>query len=103
MSPVEPRPVVMGTMGLPSTVGTEGFTFLPSRPAAPDFAGANRLLPAAPSAARNERRFQPSFVLRFMCGTFQLPSRTICLSIRSWCGRIDDHRAADDFNQRVAG
>ena len=64
MSPVEPRPVVMGTIGLPSTGGMEGLSFLPKMPAALNSAGANRPPQTAPSAARNERRFQPNF--RFM-------------------------------------
>ena len=61
MSPVEPRPVVMGTIGLPSIEGMDGLGFLPKLPAAFNLAGANRLPLTAPSAARNERRFQPNF------------------------------------------
>src|SRR5580700_7065692 len=64
MSPVEPRPVVTGTMGLPSTEGMDGLGFLRKIPAAFDSLGANRLPLAAPSAARNERRLRPNF--RFM-------------------------------------
>src|ERR1035437_9252582 len=64
MSPVEPRPVVMGTMGLPSTGGMEDLLFLPKMPVAFNSAGANRPPHMAPTAARNERRFQPNF--RFM-------------------------------------
>src|SRR5579863_1890094 len=68
MSPVEPRPVVIGTMGLPSTDGAGDFGFLPNIPAALNFAGMRKLLVAAPSAARNERRFQPNFqfIRRFL-------------------------------------
>src|ERR1700742_4042889 len=68
MSPLEPRPVVMGTMGLPSTEDAEALGFLPKRPVALNFAGASRLLLAAPSADRNDRRFQPNF--RFMRSPF---------------------------------
>src|SRR5215472_12814207 len=67
MSPVEPRPVVMGTIGLPSTGTMEDFRFLPKMPAAFNSAGANRLPHMAPTAARNDRRFQPN--LRFMRST----------------------------------
>src|ERR1700736_1231385 len=73
MSPVEPRPVVMGTMGLPSTEGMGGLDFLPKMPAAFNSAGANRPPLAAPSAARNERRFQPNF--KFMRLSFRHLSR----------------------------
>src|SRR5581483_2158207 len=61
MSPVEPRPVVMGTMGLPSTEGINGLCFLPKMTAAFNSAGAHKPPVAAPSVARNERRFQPNF------------------------------------------
>src|SRR5882724_1806066 len=64
MSPVDPSPLVMGTMGLPSTEGIDGLGFLAKTPAAFNFAGANRLPLTAPRADRNERRFQPDF--RFM-------------------------------------
>src|SRR5260370_27747052 len=58
MSRVEPSPLVMGAMGLPSTEGTDGLAFFA---AARSSAGANRLPLTAPSADRNERRFQPDF------------------------------------------
>src|SRR6266567_4626438 len=61
MSPLEPRPVVTGTMGLPSTEGMDGLGFLRKIPAEFNSAGANRLPLAAPSAARNERRLRPNF------------------------------------------
>src|SRR5580693_1946305 len=69
MSPVEPRPVVMGTMGLPSLGAADGLGFLPKMPAALNLAGANSELLAAPSAARNERRFQLNF--KFMLTSLQ--------------------------------
>src|ERR1700722_21020361 len=69
MSPVDPRPVVMGTMGLPSTPGiVGGVCFLPMLPAAFNSVGPNKPPVMVPSAARNERRFQPNF--RFMRGPF---------------------------------
>src|SRR5271170_366863 len=98
MSPVEPRPVVMGTMGSPSTMALDTLGFLPKMPAAFNFAGANRLPPTAPSAARNERRFQPNF--KFMRSI--LPTSFAKSSIRKRGGRSDDHCAAYDFNQRIA-
>src|SRR5215472_1086726 len=58
MSPVEPRPLRMGTMALPSSSVFEGLCFLPKMPAAFSSAGATRPPVRAPSAARNERRFQ---------------------------------------------
>src|SRR5579871_136972 len=62
MSPVEPRPVVMGTMGAPSTDGTVTLLrFFPRNPLAFNPDGVKKL-PAAPIAARNERRLQPSFI-----------------------------------------
>src|SRR5579872_4820058 len=67
MSPVEPRPVVIGTRGLPSSDAVEDLRFLPNAPAAFTSAGATRLPQAAPTAARNDRRLQPSF--RFMRST----------------------------------
>src|SRR5580698_2947988 len=96
MSPVEPRPVVMGTMGLPSAEGANGLGFLPNMPAALNFAGVNRLLVAAPSAARNERRFQRKFkfIRSFLSGHSRL-----FISKRS--GGIHHRCAAYDFNQRI--
>src|ERR1700722_283793 len=58
MSPVEPSPVVMGTMGEPSTEAIDDLVFLPNMPAAFNSAGANRPPKAAPSAATKERRLQ---------------------------------------------
>src|SRR6516165_481694 len=61
MSPVEPRPLRMGTIGLPSTAVLGGLCFRPKMPAASDSDGARRPPERAPSAARNERRFQANF------------------------------------------
>src|SRR6476660_6803061 len=66
MSPVEPRPVVIGTMRLPSTKDTGGLCFLPKMLAAFNSDGANRPPLMAPSAARNERQLQSK--VKFMCG-----------------------------------
>src|SRR5579862_1829903 len=96
MSPVEPRPVVIGTMGLPSTDGASGLGFLPSMPAALSFAGVSKPLVAAPSVARNERRFQPKF--SFMRRFLSMASRLIQPSGGVW---IHDRCAAYDFNQRI--
>ena len=49
---------------------------------------------AAPTAARNERRFPPIF--RFMSRAFFNILRELLIGSSS--GRIDDHRTADDFN-----
>ena len=48
MSPVEPRPVVMGTMGLPSTVGVDALGFLPKMLAALSLAGAEQATAGGP-------------------------------------------------------
>src|SRR5579863_10090337 len=97
MSPVEPRPVVMGTIGPPSTESFDGLAFLPKMPAALSSAGANSPPHNAPSVVRNERRFPPAF--RFM--------RSCPLSTKlvfsNWGWRSDDLGATDDFNQRIAG
>src|SRR5271165_5594654 len=69
MLPVEPRPLGMGTMRLPSIEGADGLVFFPKMPAALNLRGASSELLAAPSAARNERRFQPNF--RFKVISFQ--------------------------------
>src|ERR1700677_911735 len=74
MSPVQPSPLVMGTMGLPSTEGIDGLGFLPKTPAAFDSAGASRPPRAAPSAVTREGRRQSN--LKFMIVSFQL-GRTI--------------------------
>src|ERR1700733_119032 len=73
MSPVEPSPEVIGTIGLPSTE-------CPSIACPDDFVlaacslGANRLPVAAPREDKNERRFQPDFKL--MRGSLLNPSNT---------------------------
>src|SRR5260370_36766341 len=51
----------MGTIGLPSTEDIDGLGFLANIPAAFNSVGAKRLPLTAPSADRNERRFQPDF------------------------------------------
>src|SRR5258708_22164686 len=61
MSPVEPRPFVIGTMGLPSTEGNADLIFLLNIPSALSLAGANKLPAAAPRVDKKERRFQPDF------------------------------------------
>src|SRR5215472_16156600 len=62
MSPVEPSPDVIGTMGAASTDNAvTGLRFFPNIPLAFSPKGVKRLL-AAPRAVRNERRFQPSFI-----------------------------------------
>src|ERR1700742_5155370 len=75
MSPVQPSPLVMGTMALPSTEGVDGLGFLPNIPAAFDSAGANRPPRVAPSAATKERRLQSN--LKFMIVSFQLGRRIL--------------------------
>src|ERR1700679_3041328 len=73
MSPVDPSPVVMGTMGEPSTEAIDDLVFLPNMPAAFDSAGANRPPRAAPSAATKERRLQSN--LKFMIVPFRISPR----------------------------
>src|ERR1700683_2568342 len=66
MFAVEPRPVVMGTIGAPSRLSlVASLRFFPKMPAALSPQGANRLL-AAPIAARNERRLQPNFIANLL-------------------------------------
>src|SRR5271168_1223358 len=91
MSPVEPSPVVMGTMGSPSTDG--GLGFLPERPAAFNSGGANR----QPSAATKERRLQLNFTF---IDTF-LSTLSQCVSAGG--GRSEDSGAAHDLDQRIPG
>src|SRR5579863_10629448 len=92
MFPVEPSPDVIGTMASPLTEVVTGLRFLPNAPLAFSPKGAKTLL-AAPRAARNVRRLQPSFIFRLS------PVR---LSLCRPCGRTHNLRAADDFNQRIA-
>src|ERR1700733_13069851 len=75
MSPVEPSPVVMGTMGEPSTEAIDDLVFLPTMPAAFNSAGANRTPKAAPSAATKERRLQSNF--KFTIFSSQLGLKTL--------------------------
>jgi hypothetical protein len=57
-SPVEPSPLVIGTMGLPSIEGSaDSFVFFSANISE----GAKRLLPSVPSADKNERRFHFDF------------------------------------------
>src|SRR5580692_2505241 len=68
MFPVEPRPVVIGTIEAPSGNSVAGaLRFFPNMPAALSPEGANQLL-AAPIAARNERRVQPNFIVNLLSG-----------------------------------
>src|SRR5262245_16860293 len=69
MSPVDPRPEVIGKMGLPSRDLAEGLRFLPNKPAASSSRGATRPPVMAPRAARKDRRFQENF--RFMGVSFR--------------------------------
>src|SRR5580704_7671882 len=61
MSPVEPSPLVIGRIGLPSTDGMVALCFLPKTPAAFNSGGANSPPLMLPSAAKNDRRLQPNF------------------------------------------
>src|SRR5580658_6551769 len=66
MFPVEPRPVVMGTIEAPSRESVaDALRFFPNLPAAFSPEGANKLL-AAPIAARNERRVHPNFIANLL-------------------------------------
>src|ERR1051326_7102635 len=91
MFPVEPRPVVMGTMGAPSRDSAAALRFFPKMPAALSPEGANTLL-AAPIAARNERRLHPNFIATPF-------DRSCPLFLRT--RRIHNFCAAHDLNQGV--
>src|ERR1700734_166581 len=78
MSPVQPSPVVMGTMGAPSTDAIDALVFLPKMPAAFDSAGVNRPPRVAPNAATKERRLQSNFKFTM------LPSQ---ISVKKHCPR----------------
>src|ERR1700733_14448534 len=101
MSPVEPSPEVIGTIGLPSTE-------CPSIACPDDFVlaacslGANRLPVAAPRGDKNERRFQPGFKL--MRGSLFKSFKHLLGNRRSRgdARRIDNQRAADNLYERVA-
>src|SRR5215472_17027254 len=96
MSPVEPRPVVMGTIGAPSKAGEAvGLCFFPKMPEALSPPGVKRLL-AAPIAPRNARRLHPNFISSFLSHGPQL----LLCNRRGW---IHNLCAADDFNQGIAG
>src|ERR1700686_3995910 len=99
MSPVEPRPLVIAAIGLPSTDGADGFCFLPKLPAAFNSEPVSRLPLVTPSAAKKERRLQPSFKLMrsFLSTSF---AKLFLGGRRGW---IDHQSAAHDFNQRIAG
>src|SRR5215831_3416662 len=97
MSPVEPRPEVMGTTAVPSIVVLDGLCFLPKMPAFTS-GGANKPPLRAPRAARKERRFQANFkFIRSFLSTFVAK-----LFVAGRARRIDDQRAADDLNERIA-
>src|SRR5579859_1108138 len=92
MFPVEPRPLVMGTMGAPPRdSAAAALRFFPKMLAALSPEGANTL-PAAPIAARNERRLHPNFIATPF-------DRSCPLLVRSW--RIHNFCAADDLNEGV--
>src|SRR6516164_1328919 len=69
MSPVEPRPLVIGTMGLPSTEGATGLCFLPKMAAALLSCEAKSPPVREASRARNERRVQSNlgFISDVLC------------------------------------
>src|SRR5215469_368134 len=97
MSPVEPRPLVMGTISAPSTEEAPAtLCFFPKIPA-PATRGAAKMLPAAPTAARNERRLHPNFILKIPF------SHCVRLFVRNRRGQIHDFGAADNLNERIAG
>src|SRR5580658_5504157 len=93
MSPVEPSPLVIGTIGLPSTDGGAVLSFLSFLGAASNSAGANRPPLMAPSADKKERRLQADFkfmgyssplrpfnILDFKNGSSVTPSGAIWLA-----------------------
>src|SRR5260221_12207347 len=66
MSPVEPSPDVIGTIGCPSPECPGALCFLLGAGMAPDSAGAIRPPVIAPSAPRNVRRLQANFEPMFV-------------------------------------
>src|SRR5579863_2153763 len=95
MFPVDPRPVVIGTIGAPSRDAVAaGLLFFPNMPAAFSPEGANKLL-AAPIAARNERRLQANFIANLLSADPAL------LLVPSRSGRIHNSCAAHDLNQGI--
>src|SRR5215469_5497833 len=66
MSPLEPSPLVMRTIGAPSRAGmAAGLCFFPKMLAAFNPAGVKRLL-AAPIVVRNARRLHLNFIPSFL-------------------------------------
>src|SRR5579862_8122935 len=72
MSPVEPSPDVIGTIGWPSPPFPGALCFEPSAAAALESAGATNPPVMAPRAPRNVRRLQPNFepMFSFLSETF---------------------------------
>src|SRR5215831_21171122 len=97
MSPVDPRPEVMGTIGVPSIPDLGGLRFFPKMLAL-SVLGAKKPPTIVPTAERKERRF-PSNLSPICSAPFG--SRELFLGRRG--RRIDHQRAADDFDQRIAG
>src|SRR5690348_16596105 len=96
MSPVEPSPVVIGTMGAPSGDGmVTSLRFFGKSPPPVNPEDVKTLL-AAPIAARKERRLQPNFILG---SPYRLAYN---LFVSNRCGRVHNSCAADDFNQRIS-
>src|SRR5215472_12830003 len=99
MSPVEPSPVVIGRMGWPWREGTDGLCFLP-KTAAFRSGGAKMPPVSAPSAARNERRFQPNFSFKRISSFLRCRES---LFVSSRCLWRDHQCTADDLDQRITG
>src|SRR5262249_61516910 len=88
MWPVEPRPDLIGTTGLPSRGAIGDLRFFPKRPAASDPEGVKRPPVIAPSAARKERRFQANFksiAVSFpgLAGSYLSPGEAVGLTTRA--------------------
>src|SRR5215813_3000427 len=98
MSPVDPRPEVIGTIGVPSIPGFWGLRFFPKMLAL-GVLGAKKPPTTVPIAERKERRFPYNFS-PICCAPFGF-SCELFLGRRG--RRIDHQRAADDFDQRIAG
>src|SRR5215469_11145540 len=86
----------MGTICAPSTEAAPATLCFFPKILAPAIRGAAKILPAAPTAARNERRLHPNFILKVPF------SRCVKLFVGNRRRSIYDLGAADDLNERIA-
>src|SRR5260370_23456947 len=82
MSPVEPSPVAIGAIGLPSTADAPDWALLLDTLSAFSLAGESRLPATTPRVDKKERRFQPDF--KFIRLASQLPLQIYARPVWSW-------------------